>query len=285
MEPAYLEKELGDLHIKMKKLVIVKPGCKELGNELVNRMSIYAYGLEIGAQIINRSAYGYPWPLKVAHALYARYIGKRNAECSLRAWRAPIFLPPTKLLPTAQTCDSLYFFGWVFRNPVGIEKYRKEIVAAFTPNKRMRENIRGVVSSLPADRTLIGIHLRQRPFLGFPRGDFLVPVERVEQVLNAYIREKNLDAKDVALVVVSDMPLTEKTFAGYTHRVLYGNTETNLFSLARCSAVIGTNTTFSNVAAWFGNVPHIVTTAEPVDWEYYKGKEAYFENKYATFAH
>lgn len=285
MELAYLKKELGDSHVTMKKLVIVKPGCKELGNELINRMSIYAYGLEIGARVMNHSAYGYPWLLRAVHALYARYIGKRNSACSLRAWRAPIFLPPTKPLPIAQTCDSLYFFGWVFRNPAGIEKYRKEIVAAFTPNKRKLENIRGIVSSLPADRTLIGIHLRQRPFLGFPRGDFLVSVERVTQILDEYVRENGLDAKDVALVVVSDMLLTEKTFAGYKHRVLYGNTETNLFSLARCSAVIGTNTTFSNVAAWFGNVPHIVTTNETVDLEYYRDKAVYFDNKYATFAY
>ena len=286
MEPACLEKELGDSHISMnpKKLIIVKPGCKELGNELVNRMSIYAYGLEIGARVVNHSAYGYPWLLKAAHALYARYIGTRNGACSLRAWRAPIFLPPTKPLPIAQTCGSLYFFGWVFRNPVGIEKYRKEIVVAFTPHERVRENIRSTVSSLPAERTLIGVHVRQKPFLGFPHGDFLISAKRVRTVVDEYMREKNLHARDVALIIVSDLPIPEETFAGYDHRVVYGNTETNLFLLARCSAVIGTNTTFSNVAAWFGTVPHIVTTHEPMDWEYYRNKAAYFENTYATFA-
>lgn len=285
MEPACLEKELGDSHINMKKLVIVKPGCKELGNELVNRMSIYACGLEIGAQVVNHSAFSYTFFLRAVHALYARYIGKRNAECSLRAWRAPIFLPPTKPLPIVQTCDSLYFFGWVFRNPVGIEKYRKEIIATFAPNKRVQENIASIMSALPARRTRIGIHVRKKPFAGFPGGDFLVSVERVRMVVDEYMREKNLNARDVALIIVSDMPLPEKIFAGYAHQVLYGNTETNLFSLARCSAIIGTNTTFSNTAAWFGDVPHIVTTKESVDWEYYRDTAVYFKNKYATFAH
>lgn len=258
-----------------KKLVIVKPGCRELGNELINRMSIYAYGLEIGAQVINHSGYGYSGLLRILHAVYARYIGKRNAECSLRAWRAPLFLPPTKPLPIVQTCDSLYFFGWVFRNPVGIEKYRKEITAAFTPH---------IIYSLPAGRTLIGVHLRQQPFTGFPNGDFLVPLKRVQQIVDEYVREKSLNVKEIALAVVSDLPVPKEAFVGYEHRMVYGNTETNLFLLAQCSVIIGTNTTFSNVAAWFGNVSHIVTTNEPPDWEYYRDKKTYFENKYATFA-
>lgn len=285
MEPAYLEKELGDSHIDMKKLVIVKPGCKELGNELINQMSIYACGLEIGAQVVNHSSFGYSYLLRVAHAIYARYIGKRGAECSLRAWRAPIFLPPTKPLPVSQSCDALYFFGWIFRNPVGIEKYRKEILAAFAPNKQIQKGISDIVSALPAERTLISIHVRQRPFAGFPDGDFLVSIKRVRQIVDEYMREKDLNARDVALIIVSDLPVPEETFAGYDHRVVYGNTETNLFLLARCSAIIGTNTTFSNVASWFGNIPHIVTTKEPVDWEYYRDKTVYFENEYATFAY
>lgn len=286
MESADPEEGLGNYFVIMnpKKLVIVKPGCKELGNELINHMSIYAYGLEVGARVINRSGYGYIGLLKVLHAVYARYIGKRNAKCSLRAWRAPIFLPPTKQLPSAQTCDTIYFFGWVFRNPIGLQKYREEILTAFTPDARAVGNIRSVVSSLPTERTLIGVHLRQRPFVGFPDSDFLVSASRVKQILEEYVREKNLDAKGVALVVVSDLSVPKETFAEYEHSIVYGNTETNLFLLARCSVIIGTNTTFSNVVAWLGDVPHIVTTKESVDWEYYRNKATYFENKYATFA-
>lgn len=285
MEPAYSEKELGDSDVNMKKLVIVKPGCRELGNELINRMSIYAYGLEKRAMVINRSGYGYSGVLKILHAVYARYIGHRYARCTLQAWRAPIFLPPTKPLAAIEDCGTLYFFGWVFRNPLGLLKYRKEITAAFAPNARTRENVRDIVSSFQTERTLIGVHLRQEPFAEFPNGDFIVPLKSVRQIVDEYVQEKNLDIKDVALVIISDRRVSEETFAGYEHRVAYGATETNLFLLAHCRAVIGTNTTFSNVAAWFGNVPHIVTTNEPIDWEYYRDKTVYFENKYATFAY
>lgn len=271
----------------MKRLIIIKSGCKEFGNELLNHMSIYAYGLEIGAPVINHSVYGYPFALlRVFHAIYARYIGHRHARCSLRAWRAPIFLPPTKPLLIEQNCNTPYFFGWVFRNPVGIEKYRKEIIATFVPSKRVQENISHIISSFPTRRTLIGIHIRQKPFPGFSRDDFLVSVERVKQIVDEYVREKNLDAKkDVALMIVSDMPIPEEVFVEYTYRVEQGNKEDTLFLLSRCSTIIGTNTTFSNMAAWFGNIPHIVTTDEPVEWGYYRNRLVYFENKYATFAY
>jgi len=251
MELTYLEKELADYFVSMnpKKLVIVKPGCKEFGNELLNRMSIYAYGLEVGARVIYHSGYGYSGLWRVLHAVYARYIGRRHAKCALLAWRAPIFLPPTKPPPVAERCDTLYFFGWVFRNPLGLLKYRKEIIETFTPH---------IISSLPVGRTCIGVHLRQKPFAGFPSGDFLISVERVRTVVDEYVREKNLHAKNIALLIVSDLPIHENIFAEYEHRIVCGNIETNLFLLARCSAIIGTNTTFSNVAAWFGNVPHIV---------------------------
>ena len=268
----------------MKKLVIVKPGCRDFGNELINHMSISAYGLETGAQVVNHSPFGYPSVLKMLHALYARYIGWRYGKCSLRAWRAPLFLPPTKPLPATMSCDTLYFFGWVFRNPAGIARYRRELCTAFAPSKKVQGKVTENLADLPPGRRYIGIHLRQRPFPGFPEGDFLVPLERTREAIDAYIQRQGLHADEVALCIVSDLPVPKDTFAEYAHRIYYGNTETNFFLLARCSVVIGTNTTFANTAAWFGNVPHIVITDMPVDWAYYQEKDIYFENRYATFA-
>lgn len=256
----------------MKKLIIVKPGCRDFGNELINHMSIYAYSLEVGAQVVNRSPFLYSWPFRVLHALYARCIGRVHGRCSLRAWRAPIFLPPTKPLQKSETCDTLYFFGWVFRNPKGLVKYRNELVKSFAPAPIIQHKNR------------IGIHLRLAPFSGFPGGDFLVPPTRVREILDEYVHEKKLDPKEIELFIISDLPLAEKIFAGYTYTMALGNTKTTLFALATSSVVIGTNTTFSNTAAWFGNVPHIVTTEEPIDWVYYRDKVEYFDNRYATFA-
>jgi len=163
-------------------------------------------------------------------------------------------------------CDTTYFIGWLFRNPVGLERYRNEIVSAFLPKKKILKKIENVLATLRGKR-LIGIHLRQQPYKGFDDGSFLVSPARVRAIVDEYLHEKKLDAKEVAFVTVSDK-----------------YDVTNLFLLSKCSVVIGSNSTFSNLAAWFGDVPHIVQSNEPVDWEYYRKVTTYFENKYATFA-
>mgnify|MGYP001619528620 CR=1 FL=1 len=284
MEFTYPKKELADHRMSMKKLVIVKPGCKEFGNELLNHISIYAYGLDIEAEVVNHSVYGYPSPLRAVHALYARFISYKHRECSLSAWRAPIFLPPTKPLSRVGACNNtLYFFGWVFRNQLGLTRHRENILKAFAPTGLLLEKIDHILSPWKG-RRLVGVHLRQESFKGFPKSEFLVPVTRVRKIVDEYLKEKGLHAKDVTLIIVSDADIPKETFADFAVHLSLGNTPTNLFLLSRCSVVLGTNTTFSNVAAWFGNVPHIVTTNEAIDWTYYRAQHMYFENKYATFA-
>lgn len=268
----------------MKKLIIVKPGCRELGNELLNHMSIYAYGLEIGAQVVNHSAYGYTSLRKILHALYARYIGYKYGACAVRAWRAPVFLPPTKPLSVASTCDTLYFFGWVFRNSLGLAKYREKLIETFAPTHSVQEKIKDMLAPWK-ERVLIGVHIRQEDFKGFSKGEFLVPGTRVREIVDEYVKEKNIPLKQVVLVIILDHEMPKEVFDMYTTQISMGNTLTNLFLLSQCSVVIGSNTTFSNLAAWFGNISHIVTTNDPLDWAYYRTHRHYFENKYATFAY
>lgn len=267
----------------MKKIVIVKPGCRELGNELLNHMSIYAYALETGAHLINHSGFGHTGLRRVLHALYARIIKRMHRTATLEAWRAPVYLPPTKALSRKLPGSSLYLYGWLFRNPEGITKYREELLQEFGPSPAVQKKIQNIL--LPQqNKTLIGVHLRLTKFTGFPEGDFLVSATRVERIVDEYLQENNLDIKNIALIIISDSKLPEDTFGSYLTHMSLNASQTNLFLLSKCSVVIGTNTAFANLAAWFGNVPHVVTTNNPLDWVYYKNRVQYFTNKYATFA-
>lgn len=260
----------------MKKFVVIKPNCRELANHLWNYLSIYAYGLEVGARVYNPAFFkwhryfnlsGVKMRIgKTLLSLYGSYLIRARARCVQLTLGITTYLPPTKPLIGGGACETTYFIGWHFRNPVGLERHREALIAAFMPKESVLKEIESTLAPLQGKR-LIGVHLRQQPYTGFPDGRFLVPPVRVRHIVDEYLREKKLSAEEVALVTVSD-----------TYDV------TNLFLLSKCSVVIGTNSTFSNLAAWFGNVPHIVATNEPVDWVYYANKENYFENKYATFA-
>ena len=283
METSCLKKRVEHTH--MKRLVIFKHSAKEFANRLLSDMSIYAYGLEIHASVINltyleHKRFGY-----AIHALCARAINRftRNT-CGLWALNGAKYLPPTEAEDSRLAGrNTLFFSGWLFRNPVGLEKYREQITEKFGPSPRMQSKIENLLAPTQKDRVRVGVHLRLTPFKGFEDGEFLVPPKRVREIVDEYLREKNLRTQDIELVIACDQSLSAETFEGYTTHVYCEDAETSLFLLSTCSVVVGTNTTLSNVAAWFGNVPHIVTKNEVIDWRYYFGHETYFENKYANF--
>lgn len=280
----------------MKKIIITKTGCRQLANHLWNYLSVYAYGLETGATVLNHSFLewhryfnlgGLALPSflgrmgRLIDSLYGSYIVRVHKLATLLAVNEIVLLPPSvsRTLP-----DTTYCIGWFFRNPRGLEKYRNALVTAFLPRPHICAKIDTTVTSL-APKTLIGIHLRQQPYPGFPAGDFLISPTRVREIVEEYLHEENLDKSEVALVIVSDGDVDPVAFGEYVVHTSHEDAVTDLFLLSRCRAVIGTNSTFANLAAWFGNVPHIVTTNEPIDWPYYREESTYFENKYATFAH
>lgn len=291
----------------MKKLVIIKPNCREPANHLWNYLSIYAYGIETGARVCNPAFIA--WHryftldrsesfmmrtvarLPILHsawrllcALCGSYLVRVRASCVRLTLGIITYLPPTRPLIARDTgCETTYFIGWHFRNPAGLERHRDALCAAFTPRENICVEIEKILAPLRG-KTLVGVHLRGRPFPGFANGDFLVSSIRVRRIVGEYLRGKKSDEANVALVVVSDTPVDPDVFRDLTTYISHNNDVTNLFLLSKCSVIIGANSTFANLAAWFGNVPHLVTTNEPIDWEYYRSRPSHFENKYATFA-
>ncbi len=270
----------------MKKLFIIEHRAHEYANRLLNDMSVYAYCLESGREVVNISFFEQSRILRGPYALYAWMVDKvTRSKSGMWALGGPKFLPPTEALPPElEAQEALYFFGWMFRNPLGLERYRKQVVEKFAPPPRIQRKIERLLAPIPKTRVRIGVHMRLVPFKGFEDGEFLVPQKRVREIVDEYLREKTLYTQDAELVITCDQPLLAETFEGYTTHVYRGDAATSLFLLATCSVVIGTNTTLSNTAAWFGNVPHVVTKKTLIDWRYYFGKDTYFENKYADFA-
>lgn len=290
----------------MKKFIIIQPNCRELANHLWNYLSVYAYGLETGTPVQNPSfvewhlyfdlvknepvmtrMFSYfPALARVWRAfldLYGSYLIRVRQSCVMLTLSAITYLPPTRLMTNTAVCDATYFIGWLFRNPLGLERYRDKLVTAFTPREPILKKM-GCMLAPFSGKHLIGIQLRQKSFNGFKDEHFIVSPARIRIIVDEYLREKKLSAKDVALFIVSDEDVHPSVFEGFTTRVHCGNTVPNLFMLAKCNVVIGTNSTTSNLAAWFGNIPHIVESNKPMDWDYYRNEETYFENKYATFA-
>lgn len=256
----------------------MRHNCHEFANKLWSDMAIYSYALTAKANVwdLARFETGLLAPLHKAAAILVR---RANASAQYVA------LPPTAPLEGKfANKKNLYFFGWLYKNPTGFNLYRKELVAKFGPTKHEDTRINKILTKLPPKRITIGVCLRLEPYLYFPDGEFLVPPERVRNVLEEYLSERKLDFNQVAIVLVADKLVPPHIFKDFIVYEVENYERTNLFLLSKCSVIIGPNMSFCTLAAWFGNVAHIVATKNPIDWEYYRNKLQYFENKYATFA-
>ena len=83
--------------------------------------------------------------------------------------------------------------------------------------------------------------------------------------------------------MASDGPIEDGIFSGLNYIASKNNAVTDLFLLASTDTIIGSNSTFGAFASYYGNIPFIVMQKDSVDWEYYKDRNKYFENKYAAF--
>lgn len=306
----------------MKKIVILKHSEGELANQLWNYISIYAYGLESGVRVKNPSFFEYhPYfhfiesesILTKLFSLWFRSSIKRRTSFRNRVWRfvhkvyakimttfhekaivstenktsQKIYLPPTKSIVVPDT-KTLYFIGWLFRNPDGLEKYRQKLIHDFRPQENIHDKIDDIVRLLkkqnPGVEKMIGIHIRQGDYAQFKNGAYVISQERAREIVDEYIQKSNIDISKTLFIITSDGEIKPEIFSGLTVYISKENAVTDLFLLAQTQTIIGSDSSYGAFASWYGNTPHIIMTQAPIDWDYYTGKTHFFENKYCTLA-
>jgi len=207
------------------------------------------------------------------------------------AGNKPYYLPPTKesegrLNELEKEKKDIYFDSWLFRNPTGIKKYHKEIREYFRP----RDDINSFIASRIKDlrikyQTVIGVHIRQGDYKTWRGGTYLIEQGHAREIIEEYLAVFGKNKEKTCFVITSDGPIDTKEFSGLNIVVSKNNAVTDLFLLASTDVIIGSNSTFGAFASYYGNIPFIVMQKEKMDWEYYKGKNKFFENKYCAMAH
>ncbi len=296
----------------MKKIIILKHGGGELANQLWNYISIYAYGLETGAEVQNPSFFEYhPYFKFIEHENFlTRFfsywfrdsIGRRGSSRN-RFWRNAylayahsvqffvrnsvvssenegnqvVYLPTT--LPTK---DTLYFVGWLFRNPAGLKRCRRELVSAFTPNSAIEKKVTDIIGSLrQTHEKIIGVHIRQHDYREFKGGAYFIDQTRVKEIIDEFIQRNSINKNATLFLITSDGPIEGSIFRNLNTYISKEDSVTDLFLLSSTDMIIGSDSSFGAFASWYGNIPHIVMTKNQMDWNYYADKKEFFENKYA----
>lgn len=299
----------------MKKIVIIRSSGNELANQLWNYISVYAYALENSCSIVNPAFFEYgeyfnmkSSPSRLFNLIFFKPFKKyteRKTALRRRLWRKMYswysiiilffyrdrvitshnkvyYLPPARELLTDH--DSIYFDGWLFRNPKGIDKYREEIHEYFRPQKYIDELVKSTIDEIRGRYTkIVGIHIRQSDYMTWRNGEYFIPQKRVREIIDEYIMNFSIDTNRTCFVFTSDGLINTDTFSGLNIFISKNNAVTDLFLLSSTDTILGSNSTFGAFASYYGNIPHIIMQREDIDWEYYRDKTSYFENKYSTF--
>ncbi len=309
----------------MKKLVILRATGNELSNQLWNYASVYSYTLERKCRLENPSFFEYgnyfriPAPnlfVKLFFFLPFTNYTKRKNSFMRRLWRKsyeyyvkiittdyeesilssdnsknnPYYLPPThedkELSALEKSFDTIYFDGWLFRNPIGLQKYMEEILTYFRPRQDIENGITAQIQKLRGEfKHIVGVHIRQGDYQTWRGGAYFVPQARVRDILDEYLRATNNSAPETCFVITSDGPVDTSLFGGLHIFVSMENAVHDLFLLSATDTIIGSNSTFGAFASYYGDIPHIIMTNETINWGYYTDKKSYFENKYCTMVH
>jgi hypothetical protein len=307
----------------MKKIVIVGAKGGELANQLWNYTSVYAYCLEKEFDLKNPAffEYGNYFRMPKRNLFFRLFFflpftnyTKRKRSFKRRLWRKvysyyayllllmhnksalvldpteheAFYLPPTRenerLSMLEASFDIIYFDGWLFRNPLGLQKFRKEILKYFKPRADIEQEIQRQVQELRSRFThIVGVHIRQGDYRAWRGGAYFIPQGRVRELLNEYLERTGHTPSNTSFIITSDGPIDASLFTGLSVSISKGSAVHDLFLLSTADAVIGANSTFGAFASYYGNIPFIVMQKEPMDWEYYSDKRSYFENKYSTF--
>jgi hypothetical protein len=220
---------------------------------------------------------------------------KIDVRDSMRG-KAPYLLPPStdtdpaskdgpsKDGPKDRPNAKLYFYGWLFRNPVGLTKYHEKIREHFAPTESIAKSTQSYIDTLRQSyKHVIGLHIRQGDYKTWQGGAYFIDQKRVRDILDEYLTFRKFAKNETCFVIATDGAIDESAFTSLNISITHKNMVEDLFILSLTDEIIGSNSTFGAFASYYGNISHIIMKKDTMDWEYYRDKKGFFENKYSTW--
>jgi hypothetical protein len=297
-----------------KRIFVIEQGTGRLANQLWNYTSVYAYCLERGYDLYNAAftdyedLFQFPKESVLTRILLMKPFRKNKLFIKIRAYRwylkavdlifksrtivsvnaRAFYLPPSPNVDEAQeqsiqgleTSKKDFFFrGWMFRNPVGLQKYHEKICEYFKPKLETLEAVETVLSKARAiSKHVVGVHIRQGDYRTIEK-DFYFSPAAVKDILFGYLKAASLSPDQAAFVIASDEPIDQGIFKGLRVILANGTPLADLMTLAGTDIVIGADSTYGAFAAYYGNIPFIVFERLEMDWSAIHERGYNFENR------
>lgn len=285
-----------------KQIIILRHNGGQLCNQLMLFTSVYAYCLEKGYDCINPSFYEYHQYFNfhysnlssrlfnfinilkfykshtIMYAIYswlARFVIFFQKGLVIKEDPQEIFyLPPSPdknkhHIYTLKQIESknnkrIYIDGWTFRNPIGLKKYRKQIIKTFQPREEIIKNVQKFIKPLKTKCFLVGIHIRQGGYKSknFMGGTWYFNEKEVRDILEVYLKKERKNQQKILFIICSDGPVNLHRFSSLNVKLGIGSVMEDLLTLSMCNVIIGSNSTFGSWAAYIGSIPFFIFDRE-----------------------
>jgi hypothetical protein len=165
----------------------------------------------------------------------------------------------------------VFVYGWWLRTPGLVKKHGEKIRAFFRPVERFEKASRNAIEPLQREADIvIGVHIRQGDYRGWFDGKYFFPVARYAAWMHETAAQ--FPERKVAFFVCSDEPRSLGEFPGLTVGLGTDSPVSDVYALARCDYILGTKSTFSQWASFYGGKPllQVCGTGEPVKLENFR---------------
>jgi Glycosyl transferase family 11 len=170
-----------------------------------------------------------------------------------------------------QPAKIVFVYGWWLRTPNLVKKHAEKIRVYFRPVEKFETASRNAIGPLRREAdVVIGVHIRQGDYRGWFDGKYFFPVARYA----AWMHELAAQFPDrrVAFFVCSDEPRSLGEFPGLNVGLGTDSPVSDVYALARCDYILGTKSTFTQWASFYGEKPllQVCDTNEPAKLENFR---------------
>ncbi len=165
----------------------------------------------------------------------------------------------------------IFVYGWWLRTPSLVKKHGDKIRAYFRPVEKFEKASRDAIEPLRHGADIvIGVHIRQGDYRGWQGGRYFFPTSRYA----AWMRElaAQFPEPQGSFFVCSDEARSASEFPGLTVAFGTDSPMSDIYALARCDYILGTKSTFSQWASFYGEKPllQVCGTDEPAKLENFR---------------
>jgi hypothetical protein len=197
------------------------------------------YHITRGVSVLNDK-----WPL----------FGNKVVTLRERPGHLIILLETPEVHSQIKDAGIVFVYGWVFRAPELVQKHAETIRAYFRPVESYERVSAQAVAPLRQDKgVVIGVHIRQGDYRHWRKGTCFFTMAQYASWMRGLAGQ--FPGKKVSFLVCSDEPRHQDEFPGLSVGFGPGFPMGDLYALARCDYILGTLSSFSQWASFYGNKP------------------------------